>query len=318
VSNADPIGEQLLAAINRGAAPLIVDMTANLSCDHAGADALARVHWQAVASGTDLRLVITAPVIRLAMALSRLDRPVSIYPTVAAAQSPGSVLPFPFSPEGAGSDGAALPPDDRRPVSWRQEADPTNLPGGYHADQAAPQWLEDTLTQITGSLFDAGLTLQTALDLPSGALRQAAERALDLLDGTISQARSAAFAGQAPGIGAPDGVREPSAALRPGMPAGTKWPDAAGSTSARLSKLRQESQRTRSRSRELKARTLEAAARSAATEDRVAGTLVKLAADHPRHLPNLRALREAAANEAAPCGNGRPSTPRPGSRAALT
>jgi len=111
--------------------------------------------------------VITAPVIRLVWALSRLDRPVSIYPTVAAAQSPGSVLPFRSSPDGAGSDDAVLPLDDRRPVSWLQEADPASLPcGGYHADQAAAQWFEDMLTQITGSLFEAGLTLQTALDLP--------------------------------------------------------------------------------------------------------------------------------------------------------
>jgi len=50
-SNADPIGEQLLAVIDRGAARLIVDMTATLSCDHAGAEALARVHQRAVGCG---------------------------------------------------------------------------------------------------------------------------------------------------------------------------------------------------------------------------------------------------------------------------
>jgi len=238
-------------------------------------------------------------VIRLIMALSRLDRPVSIYPTVAAAQSPACVLPLPPNPVRAGSDGATLPPDGSRPVSWLPGADPASFPGGGHRAEQARQRLEDTLTEVTGSLFEAGLALQTALALPPDALRQAAERALDLLDSTIGQARSAAFAERDPGIDTSDGMREPSAALRSGMPARTRRPEAAGNNSARLFKLLQESQRARSRSLELKVQTLEAAARSAATEDRVAVTMVKLAADHPRHLPNLRALSEAAASEAA-------------------
>jgi hypothetical protein len=82
------------------------------------------------------------------------------------------------------------------------------------------------------------------------------------------------------------------------MPAGTRGLQAAGHNPARLSKLIQESQKAWSRSRELRARTLEAAARSAATEDRIAATLAQLAASHPPHLPSLRALSEAAANEA--------------------
>ena len=57
-SNADQIREQLLWIINRGAAVLIVDLTGTVSCDYAGADALARVHDRAVADGTELRLAV--------------------------------------------------------------------------------------------------------------------------------------------------------------------------------------------------------------------------------------------------------------------
>jgi hypothetical protein len=46
VSNAGPIREELLSVINRGAQALIADLTATISCDHAGADA-----WPAPASG---------------------------------------------------------------------------------------------------------------------------------------------------------------------------------------------------------------------------------------------------------------------------
>jgi hypothetical protein len=42
VSDAGQIREQLLSVINRGAAALIADLTATLSCDHAGAEAVVR------------------------------------------------------------------------------------------------------------------------------------------------------------------------------------------------------------------------------------------------------------------------------------
>src|ERR1700730_4907756 len=59
VSNAGQIREQLLSVINRGATALIADMTATISCDHAGADAVVRAHQRAVISGAELRLVVT-------------------------------------------------------------------------------------------------------------------------------------------------------------------------------------------------------------------------------------------------------------------
>ena len=99
VSNARQIREQLLSVINRGAATLIADMTATVSCDHAGADALARAHQRATVSDAQLRLVVTTPIIRRVLGLSGLDRMVSIYPSLEAAIA-------------AGAPAAALPPLD--------------------------------------------------------------------------------------------------------------------------------------------------------------------------------------------------------------
>ena len=44
VSNASQIREELLWLINRGAAALIADMTATLSCDYSGADAVMQLY----------------------------------------------------------------------------------------------------------------------------------------------------------------------------------------------------------------------------------------------------------------------------------
>ena len=97
VSNAGPIREELLSVINRGAQALIADLTATISCDHAGADALARAYYRAVISGTVLRLAVTAPIVRQMLALNGLDRLVSIYPSLeaaTAARTPAAVIPL--------------------------------------------------------------------------------------------------------------------------------------------------------------------------------------------------------------------------------
>jgi len=73
VSNSDQIREQLLWIINRGATVLIADLTGTASCDYYGEDALARAHHRAAVNGTELRLVVTADVVRAGRALSRYD-----------------------------------------------------------------------------------------------------------------------------------------------------------------------------------------------------------------------------------------------------
>jgi anti-anti-sigma factor len=92
VATAAQVREQLLSVINRGAVVLILDMTATQSCDHAGVDAIVRGYQRAVISGTQLRVVARAPVVRRAIAIEGLDRLISIYPTLEAAlaaETPG-------------------------------------------------------------------------------------------------------------------------------------------------------------------------------------------------------------------------------------
>ena len=92
VSNASQIREELLWVINRGAAAVIADMTATLSCDQSGADAVLRAYRRALASGTQLRLVVTAEVVRRVLNLGGLDRLVSVYPSLEAAAAAGTPM----------------------------------------------------------------------------------------------------------------------------------------------------------------------------------------------------------------------------------
>ena len=111
VSNAGQIREQLLRVINRGAAVLIADMTATLSCDYAGGEAVIRAYQRAVISGTDLRLVVTAQIVRRVLSYNGLDRLVSFYPSLEAAQAvraPAEVLGQVPRPASVRADDQAL------------------------------------------------------------------------------------------------------------------------------------------------------------------------------------------------------------------
>jgi anti-anti-sigma factor len=89
ISNVDQLRDRLLAVINRGAAVLIADMTGTVSCDHAGVEAIARACQRAGISGTQVRLAVTAPVVRRVLTIEGLDRLVPIYPTREAAMAAG-------------------------------------------------------------------------------------------------------------------------------------------------------------------------------------------------------------------------------------
>ncbi len=90
LSNTAEIRSELLSVINRGATALIVDMTATISCDHSGADAVARAYQRAVVSGTDLRLVVTSQIVRRMLSIGGIDRLVSVYPSLEAALAAGT------------------------------------------------------------------------------------------------------------------------------------------------------------------------------------------------------------------------------------
>jgi anti-anti-sigma factor len=112
VSNVGQLRDRLLSVINRGAAVLIVDMTDTASCDHSAVDAIARACQRAAISGTQLRLVVTAPVIRRVLSIEGLDRLVSIYPSLEAAivsGVPGGSVPAPSrAPAGFASPSGAM------------------------------------------------------------------------------------------------------------------------------------------------------------------------------------------------------------------
>ena len=331
-SNAGQIGDQLLSAIDRGASELIADMTGTASCDHAGAGAVVRAYQRAAANGTQLRLVITAEIVRRTISLNGLDRVIPVYPSLKVATSaaePATVLPFvpadgshgvrsrsarptpeqqaagaPDRPRSAAitravlgrlidalADGVALAGDDGtlalvnrraeqmfgyehgelagqlveslipahlRPVHSAHRAgyaraprtramgegmrlvglrkDGTTFPvqvslspvptatgyltlavirdvtGARHGGDlmdiaraaAASQQVQrsqEVLDKVVDSLFDVGLSLQAAIDLPSGMARQHITRALQQLDDAIREIRDHAFITR--GSGAP-------------------------------------------------------------------------------------------------------------------
>jgi anti-sigma B factor antagonist len=154
--NADPLGEELLALVDRGAAALVVDMTATVSCDPAGAEALVRACWRAAASRTQLRLVAPAEVVRRVLRLDGLDRLVSVYPSREAALAVG-------------------------------------LPAAQASAAGSPQVSQDLLGGIVRNLFHAGLSLQTALDAGHEVHRQYIVQALYYLDETIRDIRDHVF-----------------------------------------------------------------------------------------------------------------------------
>jgi anti-anti-sigma factor len=105
ISNVVQLRDRLLSVINRGAAVLVADMTATESCDHAGMDAIARACQRAAINGTQVRLVVTAPVVRRVLTIEGLDRLVSIYPSLGAATAapPDTVTWVAGAPAGHGS-----------------------------------------------------------------------------------------------------------------------------------------------------------------------------------------------------------------------
>jgi len=104
LSNASQLRDRLQAVISRGAALLIADMSGTASCDHAAVEVIARACQQAAINGTQVRLVVSAPVVRRVLSLEGLDRLVAIFPSTAAAAA-GAVAgdPGPRTPGDGGS-----------------------------------------------------------------------------------------------------------------------------------------------------------------------------------------------------------------------
>jgi anti-anti-sigma factor len=159
-SNAGQIRDELLAIISRGAAVLIADMTATVSCDHGGADALVRVLQRATVNDTELRLVVAAQIVRRVLEVSGLDRLVSIYPdleTAVAAGGPGVVVPLvprlAKPPPGAPGRPRNAARAGRRPL----DAEPPNGPGVAAITPALLWKILDALTDGLALTDDDGM-----------------------------------------------------------------------------------------------------------------------------------------------------------------
>jgi len=169
ISNAGQLREELLSLINRGARTLIADMTATVSCDQAGAEAVIRARTRAAASGTELRLVVTAPVVARVLRLVGLDRMVSVYPSLEAAVA--ARLPAAAGPRAEG------------------------VPRRGAGDIAAAQQSHlQALDAVIAGLSQAGLSLRAALGQPADPARKRMEEALDELEGVIGEIRAAVSA----------------------------------------------------------------------------------------------------------------------------
>jgi anti-anti-sigma factor len=90
-ADAEHIGEQLMAAFDRGAAVVIADMSATASCDGACVAAVASAFQQAAVRPGELRLVATAPAVRRLLTAQGLDRLVPVYPSLEAAAAAGDL-----------------------------------------------------------------------------------------------------------------------------------------------------------------------------------------------------------------------------------
>jgi anti-anti-sigma factor len=192
VYNAGPIREELLSVINHGAETLIVDMSATISCDHAGADAVGRASQRAALNGTKLRLVVTAQIVSRVLSLGGLDRLVSISPSLEAAISASRAPAAVSALVPASADpGTPVMPAAAVTGAPRLEDLADQARAAVTAEQE--QCDSELFDTVTASLFHAALNLQAAMDLPVDAARQHVSAALGYLDGTIREIRDAAF-----------------------------------------------------------------------------------------------------------------------------
>ena len=173
-SNADRVREQLLLVINRGAVVLIADLAVTVSCDYSGTDALARANQRAVASGTELRIVVTADVVRRLLSLSGLDRLVSVYPTLDAALA-------------AGAARREVPAGPATPAISPAGPGTADLARAAAADPASRT--RELLDWVITSIDNVGVSLHAAIDLPRDITAQRITDALRRLDDVAREIR---------------------------------------------------------------------------------------------------------------------------------
>ena len=111
ISNSEQVREELLTLLNRGPAVLIVDMAETTFCDSAGVNALVRAHKRATANGAEMRLVVASLGVQRVLAITGVDRLITVYPSVAASLGEAGQPEDPPHPDP--DDPAHSDPDDR-------------------------------------------------------------------------------------------------------------------------------------------------------------------------------------------------------------
>ena len=92
LANAEDVGEQLRSAFTRGAATVIADLISTVFCDSSGARQFVLSHNYADFHDAQLRFVIPERNVLRVLTLTGIDQLLSIYPSLDAALSAGSVL----------------------------------------------------------------------------------------------------------------------------------------------------------------------------------------------------------------------------------
>ena len=82
ISNAALFGVELLAAFRPGVAVVIADMTKTAFCDSSGIRHLLIAHQRAKRSLAQLRVVVTADVVRRVLHVTGVDQVLDIYPSL--------------------------------------------------------------------------------------------------------------------------------------------------------------------------------------------------------------------------------------------
>jgi anti-sigma B factor antagonist len=95
ITNAAAIRDELLTALESGAAVVIADMTGTTFSDTMGIRTLILTHKHAAAKEAELRLALSSRLVLRILSAMGLDGYFSIYPTVAEAQAAGTATEEP-------------------------------------------------------------------------------------------------------------------------------------------------------------------------------------------------------------------------------
>lgn len=182
-ANARQVSNRLLWVINRGAVVLVADLTATVFCDSSGTDALMQAYQRGMATGTELRLVVTAEVVRRALRLSGLSHLVPMFPT------PYSAL--------------ADLREGRQPPQRKTAAVVPLGPG------CAPAANADLLDSAVDSIFNVALSLQDATSQPHDQIVRCINESLDRLDDAISYISAHVFTEHSQELQPPGAAEQP-------------------------------------------------------------------------------------------------------------